>query len=151
MKCLFFFVERALIISVVYVSLLIPSAFGQAEEIEHFIEGGVETMVDQFTDELDFSNPNMLNATEEEAEALKESGLELFGSGIEFFKASHHFSEDLIQILSPVHVHEFILFLVAGAIAVVISLSILKKISVHLLIFVVITLAIVALLIYFYY
>ena len=143
--------EKALIISLVYVSLLIPTAFAQTDEVENFIEGGIETMVDQFTDDLDFSNPNMLNATEEETEKLKDSGLEMVGSGIDFFKTSHHFAEDLIQFLSPVHVDEFILFLIAGAIAVVIALSLIKRIAVHLLIFVVLTLLVVALLIYFYY
>ena len=143
--------EKALIISLVYVSLLIPTAFAQTDEVENFIEGGIETMVDEFTDDLDFSNPNMLNATEEETEKLKDSGLEMVGSGIDFFKTSHHFAEDLIQFLSPVHVDEFILFLIAGAIAVVIALSLIKRIAVHLLIFVVLTLLVVALLIYFYY
>jgi len=142
---------KAIIISIVYVSLLIPSAFAQSEQIEEFIEGGIESIVDEFTEDLDFTDPNLLNATESETEALKDSGLEMVGTGIDFFKTSHGFAQDLIQFLSPVHVDEFILFIVAGAIAVVIALSLIKRIAIHLIIFVVITLLIIALLVYFYY
>ena len=143
--------EKALIVSIVYVSLLIPSAFAQGEQIEGFIEDGVETMVNEFTKDLDFSDPNLLNATKEETENLTDSGLEMIGSGIDLFKSSHHFAENLIQFLSPVHVDQFILFLVAGAIAIILGLSLLKRIAIHLLIFVVLSLVVVALIIYFYY
>jgi len=131
------------------VSLLIPSAFAQSEQIEEFVEQGLDTLIDEFTDELDFSDPNMLNATEEETEALKDSGLEMVGSGIDLLKSSHGFASDLIQFLSPVQVDELILFIVAGAIAVIIALSILKRIAFHIVVLVVITLVIVGLLIYF--
>lgn len=147
----FFYVEKALIVSIMYVSLLIPSAFAQGDQIEGFIEDGIGTMVNEFTEELDFSDPNMLNATEEETENLTDSGLEMIGSGIEMFKTSHHFAENLIQFLSPVYVDQFILFLVAGAIAVIIGLSLIKRMAMHLLIFVVLSLVVVALIIYFYY
>ncbi len=139
------------ILSIVYVSLLIPSAYAQSEQIEEFIEGGIETIVDEFTEELDFSDPNLLNATEGETENLKDSGLEMVGSGIDLLKTSHGFAEDLIQFLSPVHVDEFILFLVAGAIAVVIAISIMKRMAIHIMIFVVLSLLIIGLLIFFYY
>jgi len=133
------------------VSLLIPSAYAQSEQIEEFVEGGIEQIVDEFTQDLDFSDPNMLNATEQETENLKDSGLEMVGTGIELIKTSHGFAEDLILFLSPVHIDEFILFLVAGAIAVVIAVSLLKRIAIHIMIFVIITLLIVGLLIFFYY
>lgn len=146
--------EKALIpviLSIVYVSLLIPSAYAQSEQIEEFIEGGIESMVDEFTEDLDFSDPNMLNATEQETENLKDSGLEMVGTGIELIKTSHGFAQDLIQFLSPVEVDEFLLFIVAGAIALIIAVSLLKRIAIHIMIFVVITLLIVGLLIFFYY
>lgn len=144
-------VIKAIIVSLMYVSLLIPSAYAQSEEIEDFVEGGIEKIVDEFTQDLDFSDPNMLNATESETDDLKDSGLEMVGSGIDMFKSSHSFAEALIQWLSPVHVDEFVLFLVAGAIAVIIAISLIKRIAFHLVIFVVITLIIIALLIFFYY
>lgn len=147
----FFYVEKALIISIVYVSLLIPSAFAQGEQLEGFIEEGIGTMVDEFTEDLDFSDPNLLNATEEETDNLKDSGMEVLGTGINLFKSSHHFAEHLIQFLSPVHVDQFILFIVAGAIAVIIGISVIKKMAMHILIFVVLSLSVVALAIYFYY
>ncbi len=134
-----------------YVSILFPSAYAQGDQIEDFVEGGIEKMVDEFTADLDFTDPNMLNATEGETEDLKDTGLEMVGSGIEMFKSSHHFAESLIQWLSPVHVDEFLLYLVAGAIAVIIAISLIKRIAIHLIIFVVITLLIIALLIFFYY
>ena len=140
-----------LFLSIVYVSLLIPSAYAQAEQIEEFVEGGIETIVDEFTEELDFSDPNLLNATEQETENLKDSGLEMVGTGIDLLKTSHGFAQDLIQFLSPVHVDEFLLFIVAGAIAVVIAISLIKRIAIHIMIFVVITLLIIGLLIFFYY
>ncbi len=146
--------EKALIplfLSIMYVSLLIPSAYAQSEQIEDFVEGGIETIVDEFTEELDFSDPNLLNATEEETENLKDSGLEMVGTGIDLLKTSHGFAQDLIQFLSPVHVDEFLLFIVAGAIAVVIAISLIKRIAIHIMIFVVITLLIIGLLIFFYY
>ncbi len=140
-----------LFLSIVYVSLLIPSAYAQSEQIEEFVEGGIETIVDEFTEELDFSDPNLLNATEQETENLKDSGLEMVGTGIDLLKTSHGFAQDLIQFLSPVHVDEFLLFIVAGAIAVVIAISLIKRIAIHIMIFVVITLLIIGLLIFFYY
>jgi len=147
-------VEKVLvlaILSIVYVSLLIPSAYAQSEQIEEFIEGGIETMVEEFTEDLDFSDPNLLNATEQETENLKDSGLEMVGTGIDLLKTSHGFAQDLIQFLSPVEVDEFILFLVAGAIAIIIAISLIKRIAIHIMIFVVITLLIIGLLIFFYY
>lgn len=143
--------EKAIILSIVYVSLLIQPAFAQSDQVGDFIEGGIEKMVDEFTNDLDFSNPNVLNATKGETNALKDSGLEMVGSGIDLLKTSHTFAEDLIQFLSPVHVDEFILFLVAGAIAVIIAISLIKRIAIHIMIFVIITLLIVGLLVYFYY
>ncbi len=143
--------EKALLVSLVYVSLLIPTAFAQGEQIEEFVEEGVETMIDEFVGELDFTDPNLLNATEDETEALKDSGLEMVGVGIDLLKISHGFSQDLIQFLSPVDVPEFVLFLVAGAIAFFIAISIIKRLAIHITIMVVVTLIIVAVLIYFYY
>lgn len=143
--------EKAFLVSLVYVSLLIPSAFAQGEQIEEFVEEGVETMVNEFVDDLDFTDPNLLGATEHETEALTESGLEMVGSSIDMLKTSHTFAEDLIQFLSPVEVPEFILFLVAGVIAFIIALSLIKRLAIHITIMVVITLLIVGILIYFYY
>jgi len=144
-------VEKALIISLVYVSLLIPSAYAQAEQIEEFVEEGIETMIDDFTDDLDFSDPNLLNATEEETEELKDSGLEMLGSSIELLKSSHHFATSLINFLSPYTIPDLIVWIIGGAIAVTLLLSLLKRIAIHIVILTVITLLVVALLVYFYY
>lgn len=143
--------EKALVISIMYVSLLIPSAFAQVDEVEGFVKDGMKTMVDGFTEDLDFSDPNMLNATKSETDNLKDSGLEMVGSGIDLLKTAHRFAEDLIQFLSPVEVPQFVLFLVAGAISVIIALSLLKRIAIHIVIFIIITLLVVGLMVYFYY
>lgn len=139
------------VLSIVYVSLLIPSAFAQGDMIEDFVEGGVETLVDDFTENLDFSDPNMLNATEHETEALKDSGLGFLGALIEMIKASHHLSEDLINFLSPYPVPQFIVTMVAIAITVIIALGIVKRIAFHIVLLSVIVLLIVGLMVYFFY
>jgi len=133
-----------------YVSLLIPSAFAETD-IGNFIEEGFNKTVDKFTEDLDYSNPNILKTTEQETEDLKDSGLEMIGTGIDMVKSSHTFAEALIQFLSPVPIEDWILFIIAGAIAVLIAISLIKRIFIHIIIFTVITLLIIGLLIYFYY
>lgn len=146
--------EKAIIlsiVSIVYVSLLIPSAFAQEGLIEDFVEGGIETLVDDFTENLDFSDPNMLNATEQETEALKESGLGFFEALVEMIKASHSMSESLINFLSPYPVPQFIVTMVAIAITIIIALGIVKRIAFHIVLLSVIVLLIVGLMVYFFY
>ncbi len=145
------YVDKALIISIVYVSLLIPSAFAQSEQIEQFVEEGIESMVEGFTDDLDFSDPNLLNATEEETEELMDSGLEMVGSSIDLLKSAHHFATSLIKFLSPYTIPDLIVWIIGGAIAMILLLSILKRIAIHIVILTVITLLVVAILVYFYY
>ncbi len=132
-------------------SLLIPSAFGQTEEIEDFVEEGIASLVDDFTDDLDFSDPNLLNATEEETEELKDAGLEMIGSSIDLLKTAHHFATSLINFLSPYTIPDLIVWIIGGAIAVILLLSVLKRIAFHIVILTIITLLVVALLVYFYY
>ena len=139
------------IISIVYVSLLIPSAFAQSEQIEQFVEEGIESMVEGFTDDLDFSDPNLLNATEEETGELMDSGLEMVGSSIDLLKSAHHFATSLINFLSPYSIPDLIVWIIGGAIAMILLLSILKRIAIHIVILTVITLLVVAVLVYFYY
>lgn len=142
--------EKALIVSLMYVSLLIPSAYAQTE-VEDFIEEGIESMIDDFTKDLDFSEQNMLNATQEETEELKEAGLEMIDIGIELIKTSHHFSTALINWLSPYTIPDLIVSIIAGVIAFIITLSVLKRIAFHIMLLTVIILLIVGLLVYFYY
>jgi len=144
-------VEKALIISIVYVSLLIPSAFAQSEQIEEFVEEGIESLVDDFTDDLDFSDPNLLNATEQETEELKDAGLEMLGSSIDLLKSAHGFATSLIKFLSPYTIPDLIVWIIGGAIAVILLLSVLKRIAIHIVILTIITLLVVAILVYFYY
>lgn len=131
-------------------SLLIPSSFAQSEQIEEFVEEGIESMINEFTDDLDFSNPNLLNATKEETDELKDSGLEMLGSSIDLLKSAHHFATSLINFLSPYTIPDLIVWIIGGAIAVILLLSVLKRIAIHIVILTVITLLIVAILVYFY-
>jgi len=133
-----------------YVSLLIPSAYAQTD-VEDFVEEGIGSLIDDFTEDLDFTNPNMLNATEGETEELKEAGLEMLDVGITLIKSSHHFSEALINWLSPYTIPDFIVTIMAGAIALILVLSILKRIAIHIMILTVVVLLVVAMLVYFYY
>lgn len=143
--------EKALIVSLVYVSLLIPSAFAQTQEIEEFVEEGIGSLIDDFTDDLDFSDPNLLNATEEETEELKDAGIEMIGTSIDLLKSAHHFATSLIKFLSPYTIPDLIVWIIGGAIAVILLLSLLKRIAIHIVILTIITLLVVALLVYFYY
>ena len=142
--------EKALIVSVMYVSLLIPTAFAQSD-IGNLIEEGFNKTIDKFTEDLDYNNPNILNTTEKETQDLKDSGLEMVGSGIEMIKSAHGFAKSLVQFLSPAYVDEWILFIIAGAIAVLIAISVIKRMFIHIILFVVIALFIIGLLIFFYY
>ena len=143
--------EKALIVSLVYVSLLIPSAFAQTQEIEEFVEEGIGSLIDDFTDDLDFSDPNLLNATEEETEELKDAGIEMIGTSIDLLKSAHSFAVSLINFLSPYTIPDLIVWIIGGAIAVILLLSLLKRIAIHIVILTIITLLVVALLVYFYY
>ena len=142
--------EKALIVSVMYVSLLIPTAFAQSD-VGNLIEEGFNKTIDKFTEDLDYNNPNILNTTKKETQDLKDSGLEMVGSGIEMLKSAHSFAKSLIQFLSPAYVDEWILFIIAGAIAVLIAISVIKRMFIHIILFVVIALFIIGLLIFFYY
>jgi len=133
------------------VSLLIPSAFAQTQEIEEFVEEGIGSLIDDFTDDLDFSDPNLLNATEEETEELKDAGIEMIGTSIDLLKSAHHFATSLIKFLSPYTIPDLIVWIIGGAIAVILLLSLLKRIAIHIVILTIITLLVVALLVYFYY
>ena len=133
-----------------YVLVLIPSAYGQSELIEDLVETGVDTMLDRITDNIDLSEENFLNATEEETEQLQESGKNMLSEILDLFFASHDFATDTINWLSPYQIEGFVVWIIAGAIAVFFALSIMKKIAIHIFIFIVVTLTIVAIAIYFY-
>jgi len=66
-------------------------------------------------------------------------------------KTSHSFSEALINWLSPYTIPDFIVTIIAGAIALILVLSVLKRIAIHIMILTVVVLLVVAMLVYFYY
>ena len=137
-------------IPLVYVLVLIPSAYGQSEQIEDLVETGIDTMLDRLTENIDLDEQNFLNATEEETEELHESGKNMISEVIDLFFASHDFATDTVNWLSPYEIEGFVVWIIAGAIAVFFALSIMKRIAIHIFVFIVVTLAIVAIAIYFY-
>jgi len=138
-------------IPLVYVLVLIPSAFGQIpDQIDEFMDEGIDEVIDKITENLDFDQENFLNATEEETEALKESGKNMISEIFDLFFASHEFATDTVNFLSPYTIEGFIVWIIAGAIAVFFALSIMKRIAIHIFIFIVVTLVIVAILVFFY-
>lgn len=137
-------------IPLVYVLVLIPSAYGQSEQIEDLVETGIDTMLDRLTENIDLDEQNFLNATEEETEELQESGKNMISEVIDLFFASHDFATDTVNWLSPYEIEGFVVWIIAGAIAVFFALSIMKRIAIHIFVFIVVTLAIVAIAIYFY-
>lgn len=137
-------------IPLVYVLVLIPSAYGQSEQIEDLVDSGIDTMLDRLTENIDLDEQNFLNATEEETEELQESGKNMISEVIDLFFASHDFATDTVNWLSPYEIEGFVVWIIAGAIAVFFALSIMKRIAIHIFVFIVVTLAIVAIAIYFY-
>ena len=86
-------VKYALLIPLVYVLVLIPSAFAQTgDQVEGMIEEGVDTLIDEITDNIDLDQENFLNATEEETEALKHSGKDMLSEVFDLFFASSGFT-----------------------------------------------------------
>ncbi len=130
--------------------MLIPSAYGQSEQIEDLVDSGIDTMLDRLTENIDLDEQNFLNATEEETEELQESGKNMISEVIDLFFASHDFATDTVNWLSPYEIEGFVVWIIAGAIAVFFALSIMKRIAIHIFVFIVVTLAIVAIAIYFY-
>ncbi len=138
-------------IPLVYVLVLIPSAFAQtSEQIEDIVESGVDSMLDKLTDNIDLTEENFLNATEDETEELTESGKNMISEIFDLFFASHHFATSTVNWLSPYEIEGFVVWIIAGAIAVFFALSIMKRIALHIFIFIVVTLVIVAIAVYFY-
>jgi uncharacterized protein YqhQ len=137
----------------VFVLIVTPSVYGAPieEQISKGIQEGVGEVIDKVTGDLDFSDPNLLNATEEETQSLKDSGKEMIGEVLDLAISSHKFGKSLINFLSPYTIEDFLLTVIAGAITLVFVISIIKRIAFHIMIFIIITFLIIGLLVYFYF
>lgn len=135
------------IILIMYVVSL-NSAFAQdpiEDEIADTVTDGVGDLVDRVTDDIDFTDENFLNITEQETEDIKDSGQEVMEDTIQLFLSVKHFAKDGVKLVSPYEISEFLLGIIAFAFAVVFILSILKAIGKHILIMLLIGLSIVTL------
>lgn len=144
----------SMLFSMIILSNVLIPAFAQEQvgnDLDNLIEGGVNQVTDKLTDNIDLSNGNPLNVTKEETEDVVESGKGLFFAVMDLFKATHEFASSMINLISPYPVQSLILILVAGAITVITALSLLKRLAIHVLIFIVVALVAVAIFALFYF
>ena len=137
------------IILIVYVASL---NFAYADELEDEIAGavgeGVGDLVDRLTDDIDFTDENFLNVTEQEAEDIKVSGQDVMEVTIDLFLSVKDFAKDAVKLISPYEISDFLLAIIAFAFAIVFILSIVKAIGKHIFIMLMIGLSIVALFVF---
>ena len=137
------------IILIVYVASL---NFAYAEELEDQIADvvgeGVGDLVDRLTDDIDFTDENFLNVTEQEAEDIKVSGQDVMEVTIDLFLSVKDFAKDAVKLISPYEISDFLLAIIAFAFAIVFILSIVKAIGKHIFIMLMIGLSIVALFVF---
>ncbi len=137
------------LILIVYVASL---NFAYAEELEDEIAGmvgeGVGDLVDRLTDDIDFTDENFLNVTEQEADDIKVSGQDVMEVTIDLFLTVKDFAKDAVKLISPYEISDFLLAIIAFAFAIVFILSIVKAIGKHIFIMLMIGLSIVALFVF---
>lgn len=135
------------IILILYVaSLNFAYAGGELEdEVAGVVTEGIGDLVDRLSDDIDFSDDNFLNVTEQETEDIKDSGKLVMEDTISLFLSVKEFAKDGVKLISPYEISEFLLGIIAFAFAIVFILSILKAIGKHVFIMLMIGLSIVAL------
>lgn len=135
-----------IIILILYVASL---NFANAQQLEDEVAGvvteGIGDLVDRLSDDIDFSDDNFLNVTEQETEDIKDSGKLVMEDTISLFLSVKTFAKDGVKLISPYEISDFLLGIIAFAFAIVFILSILKAIGKHVFIMLMIGLSIVAL------
>ncbi len=141
-------VSGTLILIMYVASLNLAYAQEIEEEIADVVQEGVGDLVDRLTDDIDFTDENFLNVTEEEAEDIKDSGQDVMEETIDLFLSVKEFAKDGVRLISPYAISDFLLTIIAFAFAVVFILSIIKAIGKHIFIMLMIGLSIVALFVF---
>jgi len=129
-------------------SLNLAHAQELEDEIADVVQEGVGDLVDRLTDDIDFTEDNFLNVTEDEAEDIKESGQDVMKETIDLFLSVKEFAKDGVRLISPYAISDFLITIIAFAFAVVFILSIIKAIGKHIFIMLMIGLSIVALFVF---
>jgi len=140
------------VLPILFISII--PVFGQEQigsDIDNMIEGGINEATDTFAKNIDLSSGNPLNTTQEEIDDVKESGKGLFFVIVDLFRATHEFATSMINFLSPYPVQAIVILVVAGAITIIIALSLLKRLAIHFFILILVVLIIIAVLVVFYY
>ena len=118
------------IILIMYVASLNSAFAGSVEdEVVGVVTDGIGDLVDQLSDDIDFTDDNFLNVTEQETDDIKESGKEVMTDTFALFLSVKNFAKDGVKLISPYEISEFLLGLIAFAFALVFILSILKAIG----------------------
>ena len=138
-----------MIILIMYVAGLNYAYADELEdEIADAVGEGVGDLVDRLTDDIDFTEDNFLNVTEQETDDIKESGKDVMDETIDLFLSVKDFAKDGVKLISPYEISDFLLAVIAFAFAVVFILSIVKAIGKHIFIMLMIGLSIVALFVF---
>jgi len=139
------------IILIMYVASL-NFAYASQHQLEDEVAGmvseGVGDLVDRLTDDIDFTDENFLNVTEQEASDIKDSGQDVMEEVIDLFLSVKTFAKDGVRLISPYEISDFLLTIIAFSFAVVFILSIVKAIGKHIFIMLLIGLSIVALFVF---
>ena len=141
-------ISGTLILIMYVASLNLAYAQELEDEIADIVGEGVGDLVDRLTDDIDFTDENFLNVTEEEAEDIKDSGQDVMKETIDLFLSVKEFAKDGVRLISPYAISDFLLTIIAFAFAVVFILSIMKAIGKHIFIMLMIGLSIVALFVF---
>lgn len=141
-------ISGTLILIMYVASLNLAYAEEIEEEIADVVQEGVGDLIDRLTDDIDFTDDNFLNVTEEETEDIKDSGQDVMKETIDLFLSVKEFAKDGVRLISPYAISDFLLTIIAFAFAVVFILSIMKAIGKHIFIMLMIGLSIVALFVF---
>jgi len=141
-------ISGTLILIMYVASLNLAYAQDLEDEVADIVGEGVGELVDRLTDDIDFTDENFLNVTEDEAEDIKDSGQDVMEETIDLFLSVKEFAKDGVRLISPYPISDFLLTIIAFAFAVVFILSIMKAIGKHIFIMLMIGLSIVALFVF---
>jgi len=132
--------------------VLDPFVFAQGEiedEIEDLITENAGELVDRLTEDLNFDQGNFLNTNEEETQALKESGKDVFNNLIDLAFSTKGMAKAGIEFLSPFEMSAILVSVIALAITIFFVISMVKAVGKHIIIMVILGMIIVGIFVWF--
>ena len=102
-------------------------------QVSDIVEDELEGIIDMAVDKIEIPTNNPLNVTQGEADELKESSKSLLLALFTLLSTTHTVAEDTVEVVSPIELDGFTLFLIGLGITGVFVISVVKKIGLHLL------------------